>query len=54
MIDKVLIEYAEKFSDNFPIFYVKHLDEDAIIKIVQGAIDTNVPYIAKYQDNVDY
>lgn len=54
MLDKLLIEYADQFGDNFPIFDVKHLDEDEIIKIIESAIEKNEPYDPDYQDDVDY
>lgn len=54
MLDELLIEYADKFGENFPIFQVKHLDEDEITKLVQAAIENNIPFEPEYQDDVYY
>lgn len=54
MLDKLLIEYAEQFKDNFPIFLVKHLEEKEIIRLVKNAIETNTPYDGEYEEGLDY
>lgn len=53
-LDELLIAYADKFNDSFPIFAVMHLGDDEIIDLIQNAIDKNEPYDPKYQDGVVY
>lgn len=54
MLDELLNRYTEQFDDNFPIFAVRGMDEDEIIKIVQKCLDENKPYDHEYLDGVDY
>lgn len=37
-MDKLLLQYAEKFEDNFPIFFVNHLGEAEIKELIKKAI----------------
>lgn len=48
----LLLRYADKFKDNFPIFYVRHLDEAEIIKLIFNALETNVKYIPDLENDV--
>ncbi len=43
-LSKVLLEYAEKFGENFPTRMVT-MKEDKLIQVVRGCIDKNEPYI---------
>jgi len=54
MLEELLNKYAEQFGDSFPIFAVRGLDEDEIIKIVQSSLDENKQYEPEYLDGVDY
>jgi hypothetical protein len=54
VLDKVLSEYAEKFEDNFPLFYVRGMEESKIIELVKQSIKEGVPYEAEYDKNADY
>lgn len=53
-LDAQLNRYTEQFDDNFPIFAVRGMDEDEIIKIVQKCLDENKPFITDCPDGVDY
>ncbi len=54
MLENLLNRYAEQFGDNFPIFYVRGMAEDEIIKLVQKSLDKNKPYEPEYLDDADY
>ena len=54
MFEKLLTEYADKFDENFPLFQVRHLDEDEIIKLIEAALENDEPYEVEEQENVDY
>lgn len=54
MLEKVLSEYTEKFDENFPLFYVRGMDEKEIIELVKQSIIDGVPYEADYDENADY
>ena len=53
-MDKLLLQYAEKFEDNFPIFFVNHLGEAEIKELIKKAIEDNKPYEAEYKEQIDY
>jgi hypothetical protein len=54
MLDKLLKQYVEKFEDNFPIFYLRHLDEKEITDLIKKAIEKNEPYIPEYHEDGSY
>lgn len=54
MLDKLLQEYADKFGDNFPLVYVRHLEEKEIIELIKNAINKNEPYEADYSKEGTY
>jgi 2-oxo-4-hydroxy-4-carboxy--5-ureidoimidazoline (OHCU) decarboxylase len=54
MLEELLNKYAEQFGDNFPIFAVKGMDEDEIIKLIQSSLDEDKQYEPEYLDGVDY
>lgn len=51
---ELLFAYAEKFEENFPIFFVMELPEEEIKELIQQAIDTNKPFKADYIDGAKY
>lgn len=51
-LEQALQEYADKFKDNFPIFYVNHLDEDEMVKLIKKCIKDGKPYEADYGEGV--
>lgn len=40
----LLLKYADRFKDNFPIFCVRNLDDAEIIKLIINALETEVKY----------
>ncbi len=40
-----LMKYADHFKEEFPILKVRHLNNHEIMKLIQGAIKKNKPYI---------
>lgn len=50
----LLEQYADKFNDNYPIYFVIHLDEAEIAESIQRAIDSNEPYVADYINGCVY
>lgn len=53
-MDKLLQQYVEKFEDNFPIFFVRHLGEEEIKELIKKAIENNKPYEAGYEEQGVY
>lgn len=43
-MDELLIKYADKFNENFPLFVVRDLSEKEIKDIIQKCLDENKPY----------
>ena len=54
MLDKILIEYSEKFNDNFPIYIVSDLSEEEVIRLAKEAMETNTPYKPLVEEGVVY
>lgn len=50
-MDDKLEKYAEQFAENFPLFMVRNLNEDEIIKIIDDCIESGKPYEPKDDDN---
>lgn len=44
MLDKKLLEYAEKFQENFPIFLMMGETDDVIIERIQECLDNDHVY----------
>ena len=53
-MEEKLNQYAEHFGENFPIFIVRHLDENEVVKIIDECISNNKPYEVDSQDDVFY
>ncbi|URN40897.1 hypothetical protein [Peptoniphilus genitalis] len=51
---KILLEYSEKFKENFPIFIVRDLNEEEIVKLVKDAIENNKPYEPEIEEGALY
>ena len=43
MIDKLLLEYADKFHENFPLMVVRFSD-DKLEKVLRECLKTGKPY----------
>ena len=54
MLDKILIEYSEKFNDNFPIYIVSDLSEEEVIRLAKEAIKNNKPYKPEIEKGAIY
>lgn len=53
-MDELLWQYAEKFKENFPIFFVKHLSEEEIKELIKQSINANKPFQADYEKDAMY
>ena len=53
-MDDLLIEYADKFGENFPLFIVRNLNDEEIINLIKTAIEKNEPYKVETDEDVDY
>lgn len=51
-LDKLLIEYADKFNDCFPIFCMRSTPEDEMISILRKCIDEGTPYKFEYDPSI--
>lgn len=54
MLDELLLEYRDKFDDNFPIMSLRSASEDEIIRLIKDCIDKGKPYEIKYNLDVQY
>lgn len=43
-MDKLLLEYADAFDENFPMYLFRSEDEGAIKDIIQICLDDGIPY----------
>lgn len=43
-MDELLIEYAERFKQNFPIFCMMGASENEVKSIIQKCLETGIPY----------
>lgn len=43
-LNTLLLRYADRFKENFPIFYVRNLDDAEIIKLIINALENNKKY----------
>ena len=53
-MDKLLNEYVNKFNENFPIFIVRNLEDDEIMRLIREAIDKNEPYVPEIDESAIY
>ena len=53
-MEKLLQEYINKFDENFPLYLVMGMKEDAITKILEKSIETGVPYEPEMIEGVIY
>lgn len=53
-MDEKLIQYAEHFGENFPIFIARNLGEDELIKIIDDCIANDKPYEVETQKDAEY
>lgn len=53
-MDKLLQQYAEKFGENFPIMYLRHMNEAVLKELIKKSIKDNKPYEAEYDAEGDY
>ncbi len=43
-MDKLLLEYADTFDENFPMYLFRSEDEEEIKGIIQKCLDDGIPY----------
>lgn len=53
-MEQKLNEYAKKFGENFPIFMVRGMSEDKVVKTIDECIKNNKPYEVETDDDVSY
>lgn len=53
-MDEKLIQYADHFGENFPIFIARNLSEEELIRIIDDCIANDKPYQIEVQDGVDH
>ena len=53
-MDDLLVKYAEKFGDNFPIFLVMGMSEEEIDNAIKKSLRTNKTYDPEIIEDVDY
>lgn len=54
MLDKYLMEYADTFGENFPIFALMDVSDDEIIKTIKNCLDKGKPYVFNPKNGVFY
>lgn len=53
-MDELLMEYADRFHDSFPIFMMMGIDEREIIAIIKKCLKENKPYEIEYEGDTLY
>lgn len=53
-MDELLIQYANKFHENFPIFIVRDKSESEIEDIIQKCLDEDKPYQVETKEDCFY
>lgn len=53
-MDELLMQYADKFHENFPIFIVGDMDESELKAVIQKCIDEGKPFEIKTKENRFY
>lgn len=53
-MNEKLMKYSEQFGENFPMFIVRNMEENEIIKIIDDCLKTNTPYELNIEDGDDY
>jgi 2-oxo-4-hydroxy-4-carboxy--5-ureidoimidazoline (OHCU) decarboxylase len=53
-MEELLNKYAEKFGENFPIFFVRNKDEKEITSIIQKCLNDNQPFKVDDDGESDY
>lgn len=43
-LDELLLEYAERFKQNFPIFCMMGASENEVRSIIQKCLEAGIPY----------
>lgn len=49
-----MTKYLETFNENFPIFAVMGKSDEEITEIIEGCLESGVPYEPDYNDDYDY
>jgi len=52
-LDEKLKEYAERFGQNFPVFFFRNKSEAEITALVEGCLKENRPFQVTEGGNVD-
>lgn len=53
-LDLLLIEYVEKFNENFPIFLFRDKEEKEIISTIKKCIEDNKLYEIELDNEANY
>lgn len=53
-MDELLLAYADKFNQNFPLFMLRGIPEDEIIRLIKKAIEDDKPYKPEMQTGALY
>lgn len=53
-MNKLLIQYADKFNENFPMFIVGNKSESEIESIIQNCLDEGKPYDVETKEDCFY
>ena len=52
--NELIIEYAERFGENFPLYHFMGVSEDKIRAMIEKALEDNAPIKAEYIEGADY
>lgn len=53
-MDELLFQYADRFGENFPMFYARDMDDEEVSRTIQRCLDSGKPYTPDFEDGVLY
>ena len=53
-MDELLLKYADKFNENFPMYLFRAVNEKEIKAVIQNCLDDNIPYNAEIKNSMKY
>jgi hypothetical protein len=53
-LDKLLLEYCDRFGNNFPLFMVRSMPDNEVIETIEKSLKSNKPFKPKINPDYDY
>lgn len=53
-MEQLLLEYADRFNENFPLYLLKGKSEQEVEKIIKKSLELDTPVTTYVQENEEY